>query len=294
MSGVFPNGSTFFFATPVTTPPSVFTSGQDVAGVWGDDGFALFNDANNILLEFGGSTGVDGLVSFARDKTPAHVPCGTSTQGSTYFDSLAQGLTLNPAETNLFTNVGWAIEMPRATAKVLLDINGTPFTLSGVGYHDHNWSPMTFDKFAYTWVLGLGSCGPFDIGYIEVQALNSTRAHDIVQSSLAYNGEFLQSECHLYPSPGVTIDFVGQTVDAVTGQTVPTGFSITYTLNNGTTYQFNLTNSVENPALPVYHRWGMSGSGGRVGGPQYKCSVLGDWLNPGLAVYTEGSSIFGT
>lgn len=298
VSGVFPNGTTFFISAPVTTLPTITANGQDVSGDWdGQAAFAVFDENSFMALAYNSSSaGVQGGVTFKKDKTSAHVPQGPTTQGATYFTSLAEGQTLNTAENLLFTESGWVIEMPRAYAEVSLNIGGTPFHLTGTGYHDHNWAPTAFDQITYTWVLGLGSCGPYDLGYFEVKALDSTRAKDIVQGSLAYNGEFVQTEAHLYGSQPSTntveFELTGETVDPVTQQSIPTGVNVAYTLRNGTVYQFNLTNSVNNPALPVYHRWRLVGTGGVVGGKQYQCALIGEWLNPGLAVYKEGQSIF--
>jgi hypothetical protein len=297
VSGVFPNGTTFFISAPVATLPTIVTKGQDVIGNWGEAGFALFSGSSSMVLDYNSpSAGVTGGVTFLRDKTSAHVPGSPNTQGLPYFSSLATGQPLNAAEETLYTESGWVIEMPRASAHVLLNIGGTEFKLNGTGYHDHNWAPVDFGQITYTWVLGLGSCGPYDLGYFEVKAVDSTRDADIVQGSLAYNGKFIQTQAHLYGSkPAVnTVDFqlIGQTVDPVTQQTVPTGVDVTYTLTNGTVYQFNLKNSVTNPALPVYHRWRLTGTGGKVGGQQYKCALIGEWLNPGLAVYKEGENVF--
>lgn len=282
----------------MTTVPTITTYGQDVSGNWDDQAtFAVTDDNSAMVINYNSpSNGVSGSVTFAKDKTSAHVPQGPTTKGATYFSSLAEGQTLNGPETLLFTESGWVIEMPRATSKVDLDIGGTPFKIDGIGYHDHNWAPTAFDQITYTWVLGLGSCGPFDLGYFEVKALESTRAKDIVQGSLAYNGEFVQTQAHLYGSQPSTntveFELTGQTVDPVTSQSIPTGVNVAYTLTNGTVYQFNLTNSVTNPALPVYHRWRLVGTGGMVGGEQHNCALIGEWLNPGLAVYTEGQSVF--
>ena len=297
VSGVFPNGTTFFISAPVATFPTFVTNGQDISGNWGEAAFSLFEDSSSMVLAYNSSSaGVTGGVTFKRDKTSAHVPASPNTQGVPYFSALAQGQTLNSAEMTLYTESGWVIEMPRATAEVSLDIGGTEFKLSGTGYHDHNWAPVDFGQITYTWVLGLGSCGPYDIGYFEVKAVDSTRDADIVQGSLAYNGEFLQTEAHRFGSkPTVnTVDFqlTGETVDPVTQQAVPTGVDVTYTIADGTVYQFNLTNSVTNPALPIYHRWRLVGTGGEVGGEQYQCALIGEWLNPGLAVYSEGGNIF--
>jgi len=295
VSGVFPNGTAFFVSAPATITPVITTTGQAIFGNWGVANFSLSPNLNELALSFN-MPGFSGLASLTRDRTPPHVPCTPSTDGSRFFNSLAAGESLNPAETILYTETGWALVMPRAEGLVSVNVGNTHFGLTGHGYHDHNWGPTGLDQYAYTWLTGQGSCGPFDLGYLEVQALGSNRSHDVIQSSFAYCGEFLQSECNLYGTQSthtVNITLTGQTVDPVTGQTVPTGLDLEYILANGTQYLFTLTNSVDNPSQPPYHRWRLFGSGGKVGGPQYPCSMIGDWLNPGLATYTEnGMNIF--
>lgn len=259
--------------------------------------FALSEDRQCLTITFNDrENGLTGSIAFKNLGTPAHGPCNASTSTPPYFDSLASGQSLNADEVILYEQTGWAITMPRAAAVVDITVNGSPLLLdNAIGYHDHNWAPQPLDQFAYTWLTGQGSCGPFDLTYLEVQALGSPRSGDILKGFLAYNGEFLQNECSLFGQKTVdtiNITLTGQTTDAATGQAIPTGMILDYTLANGTHYVFTLTNSVENPAQIPYHRWRLGGSGGEVGGPQHSCLLIGDWLNPGLAVYTEGESIF--
>jgi hypothetical protein len=274
------------------------TSVQAVVGNWGNLGtFALSGDRKSLAIVFNdGENGLTGTIAFRNLGTPAHGPCNFSTATPPYFDSLAKGKTLNPSETILYEQTGWAVTMPRAAAVVDISVFGSRLFLpDATGYHDHNWAPKPIDQFAYTWLTGQGSCGPFDLTYLEVQALGSKRTGDILKGFLAYNGAFLQNECSLFGDKKVDtieVELTGQTTDAVTGQQIPTGLILDYTLGNGTHYIFNLHNSVENPSQIPYHRWRLGGTGGKVGGPQYRCLVIGDWLNPSLATYTEGKSIF--
>ncbi|GIJ90990.1 hypothetical protein Asppvi_009955 [Aspergillus pseudoviridinutans] len=298
VSGVFPNGTTFFVTATAETLPRIVSGldGQAVSGLWGSEaGFEVTRDLNKVALAFNQKpAGVRGGAIFERDRTPAHVACEATTSGSFYFDSVARA-PLSPSQHLLYDETGWAIAMRRANASVSVDIGGTWFNLTGRGYHDHNWAPESLDTYIYTWLFGAGSCGPFDLGYVEVQPLNSTRKDDVVQGTLAYEGQILQTECNLYgtrSSSIVTVELVGKALDPITGQTVPTGVNLEYILGNGTHYQFNLTNTVTNPDQVPYKRWRYGGSGGQLDGPQYECSVIADWLNPGLAEYTPGENIF--
>jgi hypothetical protein len=298
ISGVFANGTTFFFAAPVTAAPTISTSGNGVSGDWGN-GLGYFEvapDRSQVVLTFNNeAAGFKGSIVMKNQGTPPRVPCNTSFSDP-YFTTLSAGKTLNPNETILYEQTGWAVTMPRAAATVKLEILGSAFELDdAVGYHDHNWASKPLDQYAYTWLTGQGSCGPFDLSYLEVQALGSPRSNDVTNGFLAYEGEYLQNECSLYGSKAKdysNITLTGQTVDPITSQTIPTGIILDYFLANGSHYQFPLTNSVQNPDQIPYHRWTLTGKGGLVGGPQYDCLLIGDWLNPGLATYTEGKSIF--
>jgi hypothetical protein len=298
VSGVFPNGTTYFITVPVSSQPSIETKGEGVSGNWGNLGtFQLSEDRSYLQLNFtADSFGVTGTVTMHRDGTAPHVPCATNDVPPPYFADVGNGKTLNSNETILYDQTGWIITMPRAKGQVDMTINGSQLQFTNaVAYHDHNWAPAALDQFAYTWLTGQGSCGPIDLCYLEVQASGSTRENDILTSILVDNGQYLSSQCYSYGDPprnNINITLTGQTTDPVTSQQVPTGLNLDYSLEDGRKYSFQLSNGIDNPSQPPYHRWRLSGKGGQVGGPQYDCLLIGDWLNPGLAKYTEGQSIF--
>ena len=89
-----------------------------------------------------------------------------------------------------------------------------------------------------------------------------------------------------------TITLTGQVFDRTNGVNVPTGLTLDYHLANTSHYQFVITDSIQKPSRKVYHRWPLYRGGGLVGGPQYDCLLVSDWLNPGLASYALGESIF--
>jgi len=299
VSGVFPNGTFWIISTPVTIPPTVSTpGGEAVEGNWGGLGsFSLAADRSYLAINFTAAAfGLQGTAVFKNLGTPAHGPCSNTITDPPYFESLSKGRDLTTSEIILYDQTGWAITMPRATAVVDLMVRGTHFTLdNAVGYHDHNWAPARLDKYAYTWLTGQGSCGPYDLTYLEVQTLGTARAGDILKGYLAKDGKVLQNQCSLYGSQtndNITITLLGQTLEDATGVQVPTAMRLDYDLPNGKKYTFNLVNSVAGPSQLPYHRWRLMGSGGLVGGEQFDCLLIGDWLNPGIATYTEGSSIF--
>lgn len=119
-----------------------------------------------------------------------------------------------------------------------------------------------------------------------------------MSSYLAFDTEVLQSQCTtfsnvLYPNPNTfTFNISGSAEDPATGLTVPTNMFAEYVINNGSRYQFNLDLLLGVPNLPVYNRWRAVGKGGLVGGQQYECALLAEWLNPGAVKYTEGGNIF--
>lgn len=115
---------------------------------------------------------------------------------------------------------------------------------------------------------------------------------------LSFDTEILQSQCTTfsslpYPDPNTfTFNISGSTVSPATGLTLPTNMFAEYIISNGSHYQFDLNMLPGTPALPIYNRWRAVGKGGLVGGEQYDCTILGEWMNPGAVPYTEGSNIF--
>ena len=300
VSGVFPNGTFFFIDTPVDTPAIIdMPGGEAVNGNWGDLGtFSISADRSTIQLNFNSSaTGVEGTVTMKNNGPPAHNACSNNITDPPYFQSAAQGVSLSPSERILIDQLGWAVTAQRTTADINLTIQGTPFQLTNAtGYHDHNWGPVTFDTFIYTWLSGQGSCGPYDLTYVEVQALNSTRERDVLKGYLAKDGQVLQNQCSLYGSQSannITVTPTGEVFDAATNQTVPTGLNLDYDIAGDGSYHFELYNSVIGPDVLVYRRWRLGGKGGKVGEEQYDCGIFGDWLNPGVALYSQdGPGLF--
>lgn len=194
----------------------------------------------------------------------------------------------NTPEYTLEHSLGWLYSTPRAVGSVDISIQGSPLRfLSAFGFHDHVFSPLALDSFVDNWFSGQGPCGPYDLSYAHIQALNSTSERSIVDGYLAFNGRPLIASCE---TPGeekygkvVTVTPTGKVSDA-SGITLPTGFTIDYVLG-AKHYQFRLETSVLNVDVPIYHRWTLSGEGGLVGGQQYQCALVGEYINPGQVSY---------
>ncbi|PCH37110.1 hypothetical protein WOLCODRAFT_146536 [Wolfiporia cocos MD-104 SS10] len=286
IDGSFPNGTVFNFNIPASSG-NVVSSGEDVTGHWGDAGsFSVTDNLSSFTAKINSSAlGVTGNITMT-SRAPYHFPCnGTN---SPYFDSAVPSNTsLTPAEQYLFDKLGWTTTIPGGNATVSLDINGTLLQFAGSAYHDANWLPAPLNEVVNNWYFVNAAVGPFDLSGVLATAINSTR--QLSTGFLAESGVILQNQCSLAGSKPVdnsTITLYGETYDLETGVNLQTGLIISYALENGDEYSFNLTSLVQNPDQIIYHRWIGTASGGKIGGTQYEGMTVFEWLNPGLNTYT--------
>jgi len=78
---------------------------------------------------------------------------------SLIFESLIEGFHTPPEGLVYFSEqppmwIGWVIAQPRAKVTGSLILDGKEITVSGVGYHDHNWSNTSLDKLYHHWYWG--------------------------------------------------------------------------------------------------------------------------------------------
>ena len=171
-------------------------------------------------------------------------------------------------------------------------INGAKLEFHGYGYHDANWSPAPINNVVTTWDFGSAKVGPYDLSYISVTPVNSTRL--LNTGFLSHNGIILQNQCSVQGTKTNDLSIItpyGLQHDTVSGVDVPQGFIIEYILTNGEKFSFNLTSNgaAQNPDFSVYHRWAGTATGGKVGEPPYHGLTVFEWLNPGLVTYTPPS-----
>ncbi|KAH8809378.1 hypothetical protein F5884DRAFT_753863 [Xylogone sp. PMI_703] len=307
VTGTLPNGTQFFISTPANLS-TIVDSPLSETGQWkssSGDTIAKFTSTTGPPRTFefqisSPETGISGTITMIGDDTPPHNGCGANTDGSRYLSSaVPSGIQLSNAQQELFENLGWVVAMPGTrTATVNLNINGENVTWSGHGYHDKNWGTKPIDQYINTWLFGLGTCGPFHLGIVEAQPIGSPRSDDFVSGYIAFGSEVLQSKCATfstspYPAPDTfSLNITGSTFSTATNLTLPTNMIAEFVIANGTQYYFNLDLLEGPPELPVYHRWRAVGRGGQLGGEQFDCHLIGEWLNPGVVPYTNGESIF--
>jgi len=287
INGFFPNGTQFALTIPASSA-TVTASGQTVAGVWGD--VASFKGSPDISTWTATFTapayGLEGIFRLTSN-APHHFGCNSTTDP--YFTSAVAGQTLSDAETVLYEELGWATSIPGGRATVDMVIDGSPLKINGFGYHDANWSPQPINALVSTWQFGSAQAGPYDLSYISVTPVNSTKI--LNTGFLSRNGVILQNQCSLQGTKSNDHSIVtpyGVQHDTVAGVDVPAGYIIGYILENGEKFSFNLTAeaNAQNPDVNVYHRWVGTVTGGEVGGTQYSGLTVFEWLNPGLATYT--------
>ncbi|UKZ81693.1 hypothetical protein TrVFT333_009465 [Trichoderma virens FT-333] len=290
LTGTLPNGTQFFIVIPADSA-TVTENKERVTAVWKDPSgvtIASLLSTTGPPRTFDVSfnyppLGISGSVSLVGTNTPPHTGCSGNTAGSLYFDpAIPDGANFNAAQTEFFTNLGWAIAMPGTTsAKVNINLDGHSASFKGAGYHDKNWADKPIDQYLNTWLFGLGSCGPYHVAFVEAQPLNSPHEDDFMSGYLSFDTEILQSQCTTfsnlpYPKPNTFNFNISGTADSpAAGVNLPTKMFAEYVINNGSRYQFDLDLLPGTPALPIYNRWRAVGKGGLVGGEQYDCTILG-------------------
>ncbi|KAL7943624.1 hypothetical protein V8C42DRAFT_328019 [Trichoderma barbatum] len=307
VSAMLPNGTKFFFVLPADTA-TVTENEKQVKAVWKDPSgvtIASLLSTTGPPRTFDVSfnyppLGLSGSLSLVGTNTPPHTACSASVSGSPYFDSaIPHGAQFNAAQTEFFTKLGWATAIPGTTsAKVGITLDGHSVSFQGAGYHDKNFGDRPIDKYVRTWLFGLGTCGPYHVSFVQAQPLNSPHKDDFMSSYLAFDTEILQSQCTTfsnlpYPKPNTfNFNISGTANPPAAGLNLPTHMFAEYVISNGSRYQFDLDLLPGTLSMPVYNRWRAVGKGGLVGGKQYECNMLGEWMNPGTVPYTDGINIF--
>nr|GAT51922.1 predicted protein [Mycena chlorophos] len=293
INGFFPNGTQFSATIPATTG-TVTAVGQAVTGTWkGAGGFQGSSDLSTFTVTLDAPEyGFVGTVKLTSNAA-SHYGCNTT--AGPYFDSLVSSdsdTALSEAESILFKQLGWAVSIPGAVSEVDMTINGSPLKFTGQGYHDANWAPVPLNAVVDTWYFGTATVGDYDLSYISVAPVNSTKV--LNTGYLSHKGVVLQNQCSLDGTKTTDHSVVtpyGLYSDEVSGVDVPTGYIVKYILENGDRYSFNLTSgglgsAAQNPDQIVYHRWVGTASGGKVGEVPAEGLTVFEWLNPGLAVYS--------
>lgn len=65
---------------------------------------------------------------------------------------------------------GWLVAVPRGTVQGTLTLRGQTRTVSGLGYHDHNWGSLPFEDFLQEWYWGRAYLGDYTLIFAEIRA----------------------------------------------------------------------------------------------------------------------------
>ncbi|KAJ4472174.1 hypothetical protein J3R30DRAFT_3407663 [Lentinula aciculospora] len=287
INGFFPNGTDFSLTVPATSGVISEGNGNEVTGTWGTvGGFRISSDLKTMFVTFTAPDapyGISGSMNLTSNRAN-HYGCNVT--DSPYFDVSKPSQTLNDPEETLFTQLGWAVAIPGGTADVDITINGTQLQFTGNGYHDQNWMPLALNEFISSWYFGFAEIGPYTLSYVSATPLNSSVVFNT--GYLATDQAVLQNQCSVNGSKTTDISIIQPTGEmaGAEGTTAPSGWTLTYVVDDGTEYEFKLVPTGVNPDIVIYQRWTGLISGGKKGEKSYEGVATFEWLNPGLNVYS--------
>ncbi|KAJ7028106.1 hypothetical protein C8F04DRAFT_1291807 [Mycena alexandri] len=240
----YPNGSLWSTAS-YADGATVKVDGDYTSGIWNNSGFSWASTESGYLIEIDApDAGVTGTISF-KTVAPPHYPCGPAEAG--------QNLELGP-------HIGWANAISDADSTVDLHIDGnTRFAFKGTGYHDKNWSDVTFGTHIASWYWGRGRLGPYSLVWWDV--LSRTGA-ETFSAYAAKDNKILAASC----APGsIKVRPIGQnsTYPPVLSTGNPSGYRVELDLGPDGKLELDLTVLAPLIALnPEYARFvgNMSGS----------------------------------
>ncbi|EEU43350.1 uncharacterized protein NECHADRAFT_82547 [Fusarium vanettenii 77-13-4] len=154
VSGVFPNGTDFYYEALADEGVSITNSPQGIQGEWGGIGSFKGSSLEKPNVEYSikldsPDMGISGKIKF-KSMTPAHYPCDLYG---------AIGVTQN-----LLPGLYWANAVPDAETVVDLKVKDTAIQFKdGVGYHDKNWGNQSIIDGPKYWDWGHGRFGPYSV-----------------------------------------------------------------------------------------------------------------------------------
>lgn len=115
--------------------------------------------------------------------------------GDLEFENVVQGYRSPPDGTAYFSMnplvyMGWTIAQPRARVKGKITVNGKEMTVTGTGYHDHNWGNTAFGDLYDHWYWGRIFLPDYTIIY-NVSELGEYMEHVILNLAISFEGDKL-------------------------------------------------------------------------------------------------------
>ncbi|RTE82733.1 hypothetical protein BHE90_002736 [Fusarium euwallaceae] len=147
VSGVFPNGTGFYYAALADEGVSITNGPQGIQGTWKGIGSFKGSSLDKPNVEYSikldsPEMGISGKIKF-KSTAPAHYPCDLNG---------AVGVTQN-----LLPGLYWANAVPDAETVVDLKVKDTAIQFKdGVGYHDKNWGNQSIIDGPKYWDWGHG------------------------------------------------------------------------------------------------------------------------------------------
>ncbi|KAH7029834.1 uncharacterized protein B0I36DRAFT_245904 [Microdochium trichocladiopsis] len=262
VTGTYPNGTTFLLNF-VGNEAIVSTSGQGASGIWGGEHHNISFTGTPDLSEYQIELKTDAIsgVFHVRSTAPPHYPCSQVLPGRTM---------------EIVPGIGWANSIPDGDVTVDVEVNGTPLTFTGIGYHDKNWAVNGFNESLGSWYWGHARAGPYSLVWIDALT-QENEAH--VSGYAVRDGQILSTRC----DSNVQVRPVGQNIThpPFPGSPTPDTYHLEMTLNDGTILSADLLPAVQSGGIGMYARW--------VGNIT---ATVGDEVHEGLVSY-EYFNFFG-
>jgi hypothetical protein len=128
----------------------------------------------------------------------------------------------------------WLPAVPQGNVKCTLSIAGKTQTLSGIGYHDHNWGNYAMSSLMHHWYWGRAMVGGYSAITADITALPCYNSSAIPIFMLANNGKIVADD-------GNKVTFTAS--DTKTEYGIPVANTVTYNYNNGATHYQLLYNN---------------------------------------------------
>ncbi|KAJ5560458.1 hypothetical protein N7513_002857 [Penicillium frequentans] len=175
----FANGSVFQEYVPAKLAVVEEGLAGKGSGAWDGSGFqwvAGDEDSMYSVVVASEEMGVYGRFTLSSQQTP-HLPCGIQKSTSTL---------------EIVPNIGWANLVPDALASVDMNIQGSTLSFQGRGYHDKNWSNLSFAESVQSWYWGHGRLGDYSIVWFSAIAIDN---NTYTSSYVARDEQVLVSSC---------------------------------------------------------------------------------------------------
>lgn len=124
-------------------------------------------------------------------------------------------------------NVGWFPSVPAASVSGTLTYAGQTHTVTGDGYHDHNWGNRAMNSIVARWLWGRAKVGPYDMVFANIQTRKSFTNKLVPVLLLAQGDQFLTDNG--YPLVVNATDYKSDPV----GRTYPTCLDLVWQSDGG-------------------------------------------------------------